>query len=91
MCAISISNAAFAHAPVCSMFRARITQNCKNRRCCAGTHYVDGMMLLVKTAEAAGVIRAIAGLEKKVVLEMFSKSWELGQMTRQFVPNVGCN
>ena len=23
-----VSNAAFAHAPVCSMFRARIAQNC---------------------------------------------------------------
>ena len=48
-----------------------------NRRRCAGMHYVDGMMLLVKTAEVAGVIVYNGvGLEKKVVLEMFSKSRE---------------
>ena len=30
-----------------------------NRRRCAGTHYVDGMMLLGKTAEVAGVIEPL--------------------------------
>ena len=53
-----------------------------NRRRCTGTHYVDAMMLLVKTAEVAGLDRAIVGLEKKVVLDMFSKSQEeFGEMT----------
>ena len=30
-----------------------------NRRRCAGTPYVDGMMLLAKTAEVAGMIEPL--------------------------------
>ena len=51
-----------------------------NRRHCAGMRYVSGnIMLLVKTAEVAVTEprgccdRATVGLEKKVVLEMFSR------------------
>ena len=30
-----------------------------NRRRCTGTHYVDGMVLLVKAAKVAGVIEPL--------------------------------
>ena len=65
-----------AHAPVCSMLWTELHKTA-HRRHCTGTHYMDGMMLLVKSAELAGVIaRAILGLKIKLVLEMFSKSRE---------------
>ena len=57
-----VSNAAFAPAPICSMLRVELHKllimlyNCRR---CAGTHYVDGMMLLVKTAEVAGGIKLV--------------------------------
>ena len=64
-----MSNAAFAHAPVCGMFWAEL-HKAANRRRGAGTHYVDGMMLLVKAAEVDGVIDKIQciGPEKKVAI-----------------------
>ena len=46
------SNAAFAHAPVCSMLWTELHKT-------AGTHYVDGMMLLVKAAKMAGVMEPL--------------------------------
>ena len=42
----------------------------------------------------AGGDRAVVGLEKKVVLEMFSKNWQsldTSQIARELVPNTGCN
>ena len=52
---VSKYNAALAHAPVCSMLWAE-SHKTANRRHCTGTHYMDGMILLVKSAEVAGVI-----------------------------------
>ena len=65
------------HWAICSMFRAELHKTA-NRKRFAGTHYVDGMMLLrwLVVAEVAGVIEPLKTWRKKVVLEMFSNCRE---------------